>query len=221
MQFIPGMGLDAVLEELRRLRQGAGRQLTGRRAARGAVDAAAVAEAILTGRFSPADGGRRAPRPATTLAGRRVPPRPIGPTSLARHRRTPPSSACRAPRPTRWPAPTPTAPYFRSVARIGLQVAEALEYANRQGDPPPRRQAVEPPARPQGQRLGGRLRPGQGGRRRGHHPLRRHRRHGAVHGTGAVRRPVRRAVGRLRAGPDPLRAAGACGRPSRRPTATS
>ena len=55
MQFIPGMGLDAVLEELRRLRRGAGEQPAGPACLAGAVSAAEVAEAILTGRFSQTD----------------------------------------------------------------------------------------------------------------------------------------------------------------------
>ena len=52
MQFIPGMGLDAVLEELRRLRRGGSAARAGRPVSPGSVGAAAVAEAILTGRFS-------------------------------------------------------------------------------------------------------------------------------------------------------------------------
>ncbi len=50
MQFIPGMGLDAVLEELRRLRRGGGSAIEPKN--RGPSDAVAVAEAILTGKFS-------------------------------------------------------------------------------------------------------------------------------------------------------------------------
>jgi serine/threonine protein kinase len=50
MQFIPGMGLDAVLEELRRLRRVGGRAIASQRGDRS--EAAAVAEAILTGQFS-------------------------------------------------------------------------------------------------------------------------------------------------------------------------
>src|SRR5262245_20821484 len=60
MQFIPGMGLDAVLEELRRLRRGGpgpGPPPASRTASRGPVSAAEVAEAILTGRFSLTDPG--------------------------------------------------------------------------------------------------------------------------------------------------------------------
>jgi eukaryotic-like serine/threonine-protein kinase len=64
MQFIPGMGLDAVLEELRRLRRGGGAASPADRpASRGAVSAAAVAETILTGRFSLTDAGIAEPVP--------------------------------------------------------------------------------------------------------------------------------------------------------------
>ena len=71
MQFIPGQGLDAVLEELRRLRRGdgpaAGGRHSGDRSGDGSVAASAadVARSLLTGQFSrrasPADGalGRR------------------------------------------------------------------------------------------------------------------------------------------------------------------
>src|SRR4051794_35397999 len=55
MQFIPGLGLDAVLEELRRLRQGA--SPPGPAPSRREASAADVARAILTGRFSLTEGG--------------------------------------------------------------------------------------------------------------------------------------------------------------------
>ncbi len=134
MQFIPGMGLDAVLEELRRLRRGAGSDSppAGRVRSNGAVSAAEVAEAILTGRFSVAESADGIPGPGTTLAA-------SGPAPLVR-------SATRAPSPpdssvVSLPGASadslarsdPDRTFFRSVARIGLQVAEALEYANRQG----------------------------------------------------------------------------------------
>src|SRR6516165_1671495 len=53
MQFIPGTGLDVVLEELRRLRRGKPGVLppSSRTASNGPVSAAAVAQAILTGQF--------------------------------------------------------------------------------------------------------------------------------------------------------------------------
>ena len=147
MQFIPGMGLDAVLEELRRLRGGARREPagpTGRTAARfngvGGHAAAEVAEAILTGRFSPTEAARRAALQARYHAGKALP------RSRSARPLDPPNSWCLAP--GRWIPSVVSLPfarldllarsdpdrlYFRSVARIGQQVAEALEYANRQG----------------------------------------------------------------------------------------
>jgi serine/threonine-protein kinase len=134
MQFIPGMGLDAVLEELRRLRRGAGSAGPpgGRARSNGAVSAAEVAEAILTGRFSLADGVNGALRPGTTLAdtssGPLVHPgtvsRQPGDSSVVSLPGASADSLARS---------DPDRTFFRSVARIGLLVAEALEYANRQG----------------------------------------------------------------------------------------
>src|SRR4029077_9154305 len=62
MQFIPGMGLDAVLDELRRLRKSAASAgpPAERGRSNGGVSAAEVAEAILTGRFAIADPGHAA-----------------------------------------------------------------------------------------------------------------------------------------------------------------
>ena len=130
MQFIPGMGLDAVLEELRRLRRGAGSSPAGRPVSPGSVGAAAVAEAILTGRFSRTDPEIAEPVPngATVTAAVTMdhppgaPPAPAAPSVSL-----PGASADSLAR------SDPDRTFFRSVARIGLQVAEALEYANRQG----------------------------------------------------------------------------------------
>ena len=134
MQFIPGMGLDAVLEELRRLRRGGGPSgpPAGRASSNGAVSAAAVAEAILTGRFSPAEGADGIPGPGTTLAATEsaplVPIAAVAPgpaeSSVVSLPGASADSLARS---------DPDRTFFRSVARIGLQVAEALEYANRQG----------------------------------------------------------------------------------------
>jgi serine/threonine protein kinase len=172
MQFIPGMGLDAVLEELRRLRKGAGsaspparralshgavsigseeaswgRQPPVRSPKRQGADAprspgtglpepilsaAAVAEAILTGRFSMGEGLNGTPGPGTTMAATSsaplvghaaVAPKPSDSSVVS----LPGASADSLAR------SDPDRTFFRSVARIGLQVAEALEYANRQG----------------------------------------------------------------------------------------
>ncbi|WP_435011979.1 protein kinase domain-containing protein (plasmid) [Tundrisphaera lichenicola] len=134
MQFIPGMGLDAVLEELRRLRRGGGTSgpPAWRAFSNGSVSAAAVAEAILTGRFALPEAIDGPPRPGATL------------TITASASLVPPASP--APRPAESSVVSlpgasadslarsdPDRTFFRSVARIGLQVAEALEYANRQG----------------------------------------------------------------------------------------
>jgi serine/threonine protein kinase len=134
MQFIPGMGLDAVLEELRRLRRDAGSAGPpgGRARSNGAVSAAEVAEAILTRRFSLAEGVNGAPRPGTTLADTSSAPldhpgavsRRPGDSSVVSLPGASADSLARS---------DPDRTFFRSVARIGLQVAEALEYANHQG----------------------------------------------------------------------------------------
>jgi WD40 repeat protein/serine/threonine protein kinase len=126
MQFIAGLGLDQVLVELRRLRgqarTGGGDVGSEPAYASAGPSAAAVAGTLLTGTFA-------GPRPA------------------------PPSNALAAPgtpavdRPGEPSAPLVALPgeeglsaasdsgrqYARSVARIGVQVAEALAYAHRQG----------------------------------------------------------------------------------------
>ena len=131
MQFIPGMGLDAVLEELRRLRRGRGvASPADRPVSRGSVSAAAVAQAILTGRFSLTDPPGS--EPGLNGADATV-------TATADHLPVVPPDAM--PPPVSLPGASadslarsdPDRTFFRSVARIGLQVAEALEYANRQG----------------------------------------------------------------------------------------
>jgi serine/threonine-protein kinase len=129
MQLIPGMGLDAVLQELRRMRTGTG--ATGvpadRVDSRDGVSIAAVAEAILTGRFSmpQPDGGPSRPVSTATatvdLAG-------TAPAEPATSSVSPPGASSAT---LSWV--DGDGPFFRSAARIGLQVAEALEYANRQG----------------------------------------------------------------------------------------
>ena len=134
MQFIPGMGLDAVLEELRRLRRGAGSASppADRGRSNGAVSARGSRRsdphrAVLARRT-----GRRTTRPGTTLAASASAPLvrpaarspgPAGSSVIS----LPGASADSLAR------SDPDRTFFRSVARIGLQVAEALEYANRQG----------------------------------------------------------------------------------------
>jgi WD40 repeat protein/serine/threonine protein kinase len=126
MQFIQGLGLDEVLIELRRLRQAppasAQPEADGKRKD---VSAAAVARSMLSGQYIPGDkttseaappldcpkAPDAATPPALTLASSVQLPGQAAGSSL--------SGAGR--------------PYWRSVASIGIQVAEALAYANSQG----------------------------------------------------------------------------------------
>ncbi len=91
-----------------------------------------MAEAILTGRFSPAEGADGVPGPGTTLAASSSAPL-VRPAVLA----TKPADSSVVSLPgasaDSLARSNPDRTFFRSVARIGLQVAEALEYANRQG----------------------------------------------------------------------------------------
>ena len=138
MQFIPGMGLDSVLHELRRLRQAGGApvhrrkgtsplpHVAGSRAAGGSPGQSSPRRFLVGGR---ADGRLR---PGTTLAAAdsapldqsAAVPRHPGDSSLISLPGASANSLARS---------NPDRTFFRSVARIGLQVAEALEYANRQG----------------------------------------------------------------------------------------
>jgi serine/threonine protein kinase len=153
MQFIQGRGLDEVLEELKRLKAGGGRpaaagggELEG---SRRDVTAADIARSLLTGRFEADEMGERTDplgdAAATTPAD--APPGPAGgPTDRSgapagRGRLADSSSLSSSsvlllgsgqgavPRRSRSKKPT----YWQGVARIGVQVADALEYAHKQG----------------------------------------------------------------------------------------
>ena len=113
-----------------------------RPAAGGTVSAAEVAQRAAD---RPVHRGRsRPPRTRDGSGRRREPARPR--PSTARHRTGrrasgPPPPADVAPSPASWPGqadtlgarPARPATYWRSVARIGVQVAEALDYAHGQG----------------------------------------------------------------------------------------
>jgi WD40 repeat protein/serine/threonine protein kinase len=135
MQFIHGLGLDAVVDELRRLRQ-----------AKGALDsppvaeelrvpchdlsAEAVARSLLTGVFERPNGVMpdKVKRSREDLPGQRVTPGGCSPE-------TPISSASSIVLPgksgDRQPSKGQT--YWHSVAHVGVQVAGALAYAHQQG----------------------------------------------------------------------------------------
>jgi serine/threonine protein kinase len=128
MQFIQGLGLDQVLLELQRLRPGAEGGVGARPVPRSDVSAADVARSLLTGQFAPAAG------PEATVdhaPARATDPGPAAGSDAS----APSSSAVVLPGQSRDGSKTagrkPT--YWQSVARIGVQVAEALEYAHKQG----------------------------------------------------------------------------------------
>ncbi len=134
MQFIQGLGLDLVLDELRHLRQPRGKQAPTQDDApccptNGTRDVSgvAVARGLLTGEFT-ARGGRQPPenRPLPSDS-------PL--TQGANAPRSPDSSAT-----IRLPGQSEGATlnesgsqYWQSVARVGMQVADALAHAASQG----------------------------------------------------------------------------------------
>jgi serine/threonine protein kinase/WD40 repeat protein len=107
MQFIHGQGLNEVLAEVKRLR------MHKEPSPSPPSVAASVAESLLSGKFtfSSASGGRQPPVPCQQGADA-----PRSPS----FRQSSLSSQ-------------PEAQYFRQVAQIGVQVAEALEYAHGEG----------------------------------------------------------------------------------------
>jgi WD40 repeat protein/serine/threonine protein kinase len=127
MQFIPGSGLDQVLAEVRRFRQLAepGEPDAGLRPRRRVDDGSAtrVAQTLILGQLAsgaPASGGT-----AHEDAAPAIESCPGGPASL---------SAVGLPGRSELTASSdPVRSYARSVARIGVQAAEALEYAHGQG----------------------------------------------------------------------------------------
>jgi serine/threonine protein kinase/Flp pilus assembly protein TadD len=117
MQYIQGLGLDLVLAELKRLRSG--QQAPSTPAEGPQEGAAAVARSLVTGRF-PMPG----PGPDAT-SDVSAPPTEKVPSEVNLEQTKPPSSVTLSNSQGR--------SYWHSVARIGIQVADALEYASSQG----------------------------------------------------------------------------------------
>jgi WD40 repeat protein/serine/threonine protein kinase/Flp pilus assembly protein TadD len=118
MQFIQGLGLDQVLAGLRRLRRARG---SPQEAAPPDAEAAAVAGSLLSGQFAagpPADG----PAPS----GAQPPAAPAAPPSSGNGPAPPGTQSVPS-------LPDAGRPYWCGVARVGTQVARALEYAAGQG----------------------------------------------------------------------------------------
>src|SRR5262249_43636498 len=141
--FIQGLGLDEVIEELKRMRPASGRGPPAPagselRAARKDVSVAVVARSLVTGEFQ--SGSAAAPEGAPAAAPDLAPTdvRAPGPALPAAGRLSdafglsPSTGVLSAPRDDasgrarKWT-------YWQSVARVGVQVAGALEYAHQQG----------------------------------------------------------------------------------------
>jgi hypothetical protein len=136
MQFIHGLGLDLVLDELRRLRQPGGKQAPTRDDAPGdptlatrAVSAVDVARGLVSGQF-------RQPEPPagalTTAPRERAAEGDVGASSSVRAADT--SATIRLPGQSEASTLSETgSQYWQSVVRVGMQVADALAHAASQG----------------------------------------------------------------------------------------
>jgi WD40 repeat protein/serine/threonine protein kinase len=128
MQFIQGLGLDEVLRELKRLQSGSKGGGNTPHVFHKEVSAADIAHSLVTGKFAPPEGpagtvdhapdgvADQDPRVTPPGAGRQSDATPLSSTSAV----LPGAGKGRA-------------TYWQSVARIGVQVADALEHAHRQG----------------------------------------------------------------------------------------
>ncbi len=136
MQFIRGHGLDAVLREVKRLRRDPSPP-TATEAQDGNVSSMILASCLQTGRF-PADLPESGERGSLATGAS-----PANHGTAAAPFATSPSSSSGERTDL---SDQPEAEYRRGVARIGVQVAEALEYAPPAGHPPSRHQAFQPDA---------------------------------------------------------------------------
>jgi WD40 repeat protein/serine/threonine protein kinase len=142
MQFIQGQGLDVIFEELRRLRLGRPSDIPAAEPVRNLSDpnarlSYAVARGLVTGRFEAGHSVsdvKRLAGVATVTAVLEAEPgmeeavRPASPKSVI----APPRPVA-AGTESELSSSLSDAQYYRSVARVGLQVAEALAYAHDQG----------------------------------------------------------------------------------------
>jgi serine/threonine protein kinase/WD40 repeat protein len=135
MQYIAGVSLNAVLRDVRRLRGAEDAGPTGPAVESGyrpteAVDGplSGISRGLLSGRFATAPAGDASPKPTTTVAptveqvGAAELERPADAAAFGEA--DPGSSSI---------TEQPGSPYFREIARLGAQIADALDYAHRQG----------------------------------------------------------------------------------------
>ncbi len=143
MQYIAGVGLNAVLDDVRRLRAAPNGASQARTGVKGdsqrtePVDGpiSAAAHGLLTGRFAaaPATPGRSDPSPSASLDPDRT-DQAAPAWALDRPASAPASCAPRGGSGSGSSslAGRPEFVYFREIARLGAQVADALDYAHRQ-----------------------------------------------------------------------------------------
>jgi serine/threonine protein kinase/Tfp pilus assembly protein PilF len=125
MQYIEGRPLDDVLAELRRLRAEADRRGGPR---------AAVAPTVLSPREGPPAGGPSSADVALSLwQGPAHPASPPGPDEPASPERSAGDRTPATASPSSGLLSDPQYPFAKRVARLGVQVADALEYAAGQG----------------------------------------------------------------------------------------
>jgi hypothetical protein len=139
MQFIQGLGLDCVLQELRQLRPAEGRPPPASALPTQPALGPSVAHGLLTGRFAAPDSAATNPQATAPPVRLGSPDLPVGPASRAGQAAGPPAAAGSGGSPlvvagedSELTAQSETQ-YFRSVARVGVQVAEALAHAHQQG----------------------------------------------------------------------------------------
>jgi serine/threonine protein kinase len=136
MQFIPGQGLDQVLTELKRLRQT--RQAPVAESA-DEVPAAAVARSLLSGqlvanRLDSAEAGASPPAPTVVGEHGDAANGPASPGEGAEKSGSGSLTRVHLPGQSEGSSLSEVGwPYWHSVTRVGLQVADALAYASSQG----------------------------------------------------------------------------------------
>jgi serine/threonine-protein kinase len=130
MQFIQGLGLDEVIDELRRLQSsGPASQRPAANLGRDNVSAADMARSLLTGAFQASADPTTDGSPAGVEVPAPPAARPLSDTGALSASAVALPGASAEGRPARGKPPT----YWHRVAHLGVQVADALAHAHQQG----------------------------------------------------------------------------------------